>query len=138
MWLPRGYAFLQNALRNEVSHLYFAVTETNGTIGDSRKSTPSPLASSQKTIHQEPTDRSARASALSANRLNPNPTKHPFSLYCCLLSWLNGTQQSNVSTGAQDKMRLTGTSNLAKGQPARWLHCWDGHSSSYALPYMCL
>lgn len=56
-----------------LTHLYFAVTQTNGTIGESRKSTPSPPACSLKTIRQTPANPSSCGSALSPVRLNPNP-----------------------------------------------------------------
>lgn len=88
-----------------LTHLYFAMTQTNGTIGDSRKSTPSPLAHSQKTIHQAPADPAACASALSANRLNPNPNSTHTSILALLLlslmtEWhILGTQPCNPSAG---------------------------------------
>lgn len=87
-----------------LTHLYFTLTLTNGAIGESRKSTPSPLACSQKMIHQTPADPSAHASALSAVRLNPNPSSTHTSILPLLLHFfIKGTawpqEPSNPSTG---------------------------------------
>lgn len=73
-------------------------------MGTVEKSTPGPRACSQKTIYQTPLRPPlACASALSANRLNPNST-HTFILTLLLLSpmaeWhILGTQTCNPFIG---------------------------------------
>lgn len=79
------------------SHLYFSVTQTNGAIVDSGKSTPSPLTCSQKMIHQAPDDPSAQASASSAIRLSPNPSSTHTSILTFLqLYSVTGTSWSQA------------------------------------------
>lgn len=85
-WSPQ-----HNRLREDsflFTCLCLAVTKTNGTVGTVGKSTPSPLDTSPKTIHQPPADPSSLPS------VPPTPR---CSLHCCFLQWANGLSEAHTA-----------------------------------------